>query len=162
HAMSAQLVGISLSWEPYASCYIPVGHVPDLESREQLPIAEVVKRIQPLFSDPSIEKVAHNAKYDMIVLGNAGLRVEQIDSDTMIAAYLLGDRDIGLKSLAHDFLGIQMTPISQLIGSGAKQITMAQVPINAAASYAAADADMTLRLRPIIEGQLAERGLDGL
>ncbi|HZU75402.1 MAG TPA: 5'-3' exonuclease H3TH domain-containing protein, partial [Dehalococcoidia bacterium] len=128
NAMSAGLVGISISWEPGQACYIPVGHLPELDSPEQLPVNAVIERLQPLFSDSAIEKIAHNAKYDMEVLANAGLRVERIDSDTMIAAYLLGDRDIGLKSLAHDLLGVQMTPISALIGTGSKQITMAQVP----------------------------------
>ena len=66
----------------------------------------------------------------------------------MVAAYLLnpGRRGLGLKELAFENLGVIMTPISDLIGTGKKQITMAQVPIRTAADYAGADADMTLRL----------------
>lgn len=162
NAMSAQLVGISLSARPNEGCYIPVGHLPSLEGPEQLPLQVVIERLQPLFNDPAIQKIAHNAKYDMIVLSNAGLQVDRIDADTMIAAYLLGDREIGLKPLAHSFLGVQMTPITALIGSGTKQVTMSQVSIAAAAQYAAADADITGRLRPLLEEEVRARGLAGL
>lgn len=155
----AGLVGVSLASGPGCAWYVPVGHMPDLESPEQLPVAGVIERLRPVFDDPAIEKVAHNAKYDMIVLANAGLEIETVQSDTMIAAYLLGDREIGLKPLARDFLGASMTPITDLIGTGAKQISMAQVPMATASDYAAADADMTLRLRPKVEAQVAERGL---
>ncbi len=158
NAMNAQLVGISLSPRPYEGCYIPVGHYPSLEGPDQLTVGAVIDRLRPVFEDPTIEKIAHNAKYDMIVLSNAGLHMDRVDADTMIAAYLLGDREIGLKALAHDLLGVQMTPISELIGTGMKQITMAQVAIHSAAAYAAADADMTGRLRPIIEAEIRERG----
>jgi DNA polymerase-1 len=157
--MTAQLVGISLSPEPYRGYYIPVGHIPSLEGPDQLDVEVVLDRLRPLFDDPEIDRTAHNAKYDMVVLWNAGLHVDHVDADTMIAAFLMGDRDIGLKSLARAFLGVTMTPISSLIGTGSKQITMAQVPVESAAKYAAADADMTLRLRPLLEQEVRERGL---
>ncbi|HLZ71236.1 MAG TPA: DNA polymerase I [Dehalococcoidia bacterium] len=159
NAIAASLVGISLSWAPGASCYIPVGHLPDLESPEQLPADMVIERLRPLFSDPAIQKTAHNAKYDLEVLAGAGLVLDGVDADTMLAAYLLGDRDIGLKSLALEVCGARMTPISELIGTGSKQISMAQVSIAAAAPYAAADADFTGRLRAPIESAVEERGL---
>ena len=159
NAYNAKIVGISVAANAFEAFYIPVGHFPSLEGPDQLDVTTVVDRLRPVFDDPAIEKVAHNAKYDMIVLNNAGLPVERIDSDTMIAAYLLGDRDIGLKSLAREILGVKMTPISDLIGTGAKQITMAQVPIETASQYASADADLTLRLRPSIEEELRSRGL---
>jgi DNA polymerase I len=158
----ASLVGISLAAKPGEAWYIPVGHLPELEAPEQLPVAGVLDRLRPLFDDPSIEKVAHNAKYDMIVLSNAGLACDSVAADTMIAAYLLGDRDIGLKPLAREVLGVSMTPISDLIGTGAKQISMAQTQIAVATEYAAADADMTLRLRAPVESEVAARGLDSL
>ena len=84
--------------------------------------------------------------------------------DTMVAAYLLnpGRRGLGLKELAFENLGVIMTPISDLIGTGRKQITMAQVPIRTAADYAGADADMALRLHLKLDPQLAGRGVERL
>jgi len=162
NAIATNLVGISLSWAPGASCYIPVGHLPDLESPEQLGVEAVVERLRLLFTDTSIQKAAHNAKFDLEVLAGAGLVLDGVDSDTMIAAYLLGDRDIGLKSLALEFFGARMTPITELIGTGSKQLSMAQVSIASAAPYAAADADFTGRLREPIEQAVEERGLTRL
>jgi DNA polymerase-1 len=77
----------------------------------------------------------------------------------MIAAHLLGEKALGLKALAFGRLDIEMTPITNLIGTGAKQITMAQVDIKSAASYAAADADMTLRLVEEFTPDLENLGL---
>jgi DNA polymerase-1 len=161
-AMEAALVGISVAAQPGEAWYIPVGHVPALEGPEQLPVDFVLDRLRPIFNDPGIQLIAHNAKYDMVVLTNAGLPVERVDADTMIAAYLLGDREIGLKPLAREVLGVSMTPISDLIGTGAKQITMAHAPMADAAEYAAADADMTLRLRQPVEDEVETRGLGSL
>src|SRR5205814_3115738 len=64
-----------------------------------------------------------------------------------IAAFLLGEQRVGLKDLAFTRLGVQMTPIEALIGTGRNQISMDQVPIMKAAAYACADADMTFRLQ---------------
>src|SRR5207237_7682856 len=76
--------------------------------------------------------------------------------DTMLGAYLTdpGRRGLGLKDQVFQRLGIVMTPISQLIGTGSKMISMAQVPIRLAADYAGADADMTLRLVEPIKSEL--------
>lgn len=158
--MRAQLVGISLALQPHEAFYIPVGHLANLlQTPKQLSRSIVIERLRPVFEDETIEKVAHNGNYDMVVLANAGVWVHNLAFDTMIAAYLLGEREIGLKALAFDRLKEQMKRIDELIGSGSKQITMADVPIADAASYAAADADMTLRLRDGLTRELQELGL---
>jgi len=79
----------------------------------------------------------------------------------MIAAYLLdpGGRGFGLKNLAWRKLGVEMTSISELIGEGRKQKSMAQVPISAAAPYAVADVEATERLARLLEAELKERQL---
>ena len=92
-------------------------------------------------------KTAHNANYDLMVLEEVGIRARGVDFDTMIAAALTGRRAIGLKQLALDFFRVEMTPITDLIGTGRKQITMAETAVEQATDYAAADADMTWRLR---------------
>lgn len=158
-AMQARLVGISLAVQPYEAWYIPVGHVPRDGEPAQLPVELVVERLRLVLEDPEITKTGHNAKYDLLVLANAGITVRGLAFDTMVAAYLLGEGALGLKALAFDRLGVEMTPITDLIGTGKKQITMAEAAIADCAPYAAADADMTIRLAGVFEGELREKGL---
>jgi DNA polymerase-1 len=158
NAMTAQLVGISLSPAPGEAYYIPVGHV-GWGQVEQLPLEQVIDRLKPLLEDTTLAKLAHNGKYDMTVLAEYGVTVNNLTFDTMVAAYLLGEKSLGLKALAFSKVGVEMTPISDLIGSGTKQISMSQVEVNKAADYACADADMTLRLTELLSPELHQQGL---
>src|SRR5205085_7224360 len=99
--------------------------------------------------------------YDMMILEREGIKVRGLAFDTMVGAYLTdpGRRGLGLKDQAFQRLGIVMTPITQLIGSGSKMISMAQVPMRMAADYAGADADMTLRLVEPIRNDLHRHSL---
>ena len=108
-------------------------------------------RSRDRLTDPKIGKIAHNAKYDYIVLARHGLRVSPLTFDTMLAEFIIdpGSRNLGLKNLAFVKLGEEMTHIEELIGKGKKQITMDEVAIESAAPYAVADAEVTLRLLPI-------------
>lgn len=157
--MRSELVGISLAVEPGEGYYIPVGHAPERAGGDQLELEAVVAALKGPLGNAKIEKVGHNLKFDFSVLARYGLFAEPLTFDTMLAEWLSypTSRNLGLKSLAWVRLGIEMTPIDQLIGSGRKQITMAQVPIAKAAPYAAADAEVCLRLRPILEQELEER-----
>ena len=83
-------------------------------------------------------------------------------NDSMIAAFLVGEKALGLKGLSFDRLGVEMTPITELIGTGSKQITMDKVSVDAASPYAAADADMTLRLSTMLEKEAQGEGLWGM
>jgi DNA polymerase-1 len=154
-AMKAELVGLSFSNAPQRGWYVPVGH---LEGK-QLPLDLVLKKVAPLLESEAIPKTAHNANYDMTVLESYGVKVKNLAFDTMIAAHLTGRKALNLKALALDCLREEMTQITELIGSGKKQLTMAQVPIEKAAAYAAADADFTVRLQGVFEGELEEQGL---
>jgi len=156
--MSAQLVGISLSPAPGGAYYIPVGHV-GWGQVEQLPLEQVIERLKPPLEDNTLAKLAHNGKYDMGVLAEYGITVKNLTFDSMLAAYLLGEKSLGLKALAFSKLAIEMTPITDLIGSRAKQISMSQVEVARAADYACADADMTGRLAKILEAELHQQGL---
>jgi len=156
--MLAELVGISLSPAPGEAYYIPVGHV-GLGQMEQLPLQQVIDRIKLPLSDTALPKLAHNGKYDMAVLAEYGVTVNNLSFDTMVAAYLLGEKALNLKGLAFAKLGIEMTPISALIGSGKKQIPMSQVEITQVVDYACADADITGQLLQLLEGELRQQGL---
>ncbi len=153
--MQAALVGISLAVTPDRGYYLPVGHL----SGEQLPLQVVLEALRGPLTDPAIPKVGHNLKYDYVVLARHGLRLHPMTFDTMLAEWLRdpNSRNLGLKSLAWVRLNVQMTPISDLIGKGRKQISMAEVPIEQVAPYAAADAALVLRLMPLLEADLRER-----
>ncbi len=156
--MSAQLVGISLSPAPGEAYYIPVGHV-GWEQVEQLPLEQVIAWLKPPLEDNTLAKLAHNGKYDIEVLAEYRVTVKNLTFDSMLAAYLLGEKSLGLKALAFSKLAIEMTPITDLIGSRAKQISMSQVELTRAADYACADADMTGRLAKVLEAELHQQGL---
>ena len=165
--MLAGLVGISLSMGKHEAYYVPVGHVtlPDgSEPGRQLPLEQVLQALKSVLEDARLKKYGHNAKFDMLVLARHGVWLNGLACDTMVGAYLLnpGRRGLGLKDQAFEHLGIIMTPITDLIGTGSKQISMAQTPIRAAADYAGADADMTYRLVEVVEAKLKERQLYAL
>src|SRR5207245_1021051 len=125
------------------------------------PLSTVLDKLHPVLEDARIQKYMHNAKYDMLLLARQGITLRGLAFDTMLGAYLTdpGRRGLGLKDQVFQRLGHVMTPISQLIGTGSKMISMAQVPIRLAADYAGADADMTLRLVEPIREELHRHSL---
>ncbi|MBM3179013.1 MAG: DNA polymerase I [Chloroflexi bacterium] len=150
--MKAELVGISLAIKEGQGYYIPVGHT----SGNNLPIDRVISALTPSMTNAKIGKIAHNAKYDYILLTRYGLITSPLTFDTMLAEFIVdpASRNLGLKNLAAFRLGEEMTHIEDLIGKGKKQISMADVAIETAANYAAADAETTLRLMPILKKEL--------
>jgi len=150
--MKAELVGISLAIKEGQGYYIPVGHT----SGNNLPIDRVISALTPSMTNAKIGKIAHNAKYDHILLARYGLITTPLTFDTMLAEFIIdpASRNLGLKNLAAFRLGEEMTHIEDLIGKGKKQISMADVAIETAANYAAADAETTLRLMPILLKEL--------
>ena len=156
--MSAKLVGISLAVEEDSAYYIPVGHT---GNALQLPIEDIVKAIKPGFTDASIPKIGHNLKYDCLILKNVGIDVAPLGFDTMIAAWVIepGSHRLGLKVMAETELNIGMTHIEELIGSGSKQLTMDLVSVEDVAPYAGADAEIPLRLLPILHKRLETNNL---
>ena len=91
--MSAELAGISLSPAPGEAYYIPVGHV-GWGQVEQLPLKQVIDRLKPPLEGTALAKLAHNGKYDMTVLAEYGVAVSNLTFDTMVAAYLLGEKSL--------------------------------------------------------------------
>jgi DNA polymerase-1 len=153
--MRAELVGISLSVAEGEGYYIPLRH----EGGPNLEFGLVKARLGKPLADGHLPKAGHNIKYDLNVLERAGLPISAPTFDTMIAEWLCNpaSRSLGLKDLGFVRLGVEMTPIEALIGKGAKQTTMDRVPAVQAAPYAAADADITLRLVALLRKDLDER-----
>lgn len=172
--MTAGLVGISLAVDEGRGYYLPLGHqVTDEEGQmsmfaepvgDQLPLAAAISALRGPLENPNIPKVAHNAVYDVIVLQRYGIRVAPVSFDTMLAEWVGNpiSKFLGLKSLVSKRLDVQMTEISDLLGKGKKQKTMALVDIETAAPYAAADAAMTYRLVEPLQSSLRQSGLDKL
>ena len=153
--LRSDLVGLSFATAPGRAWYVPVGHL----EGPQLSRERVLERLGPVLRDAALPKVAHKANYDVTLLTNLGVEVGNVAFDTMLAAHLLGHKAIGLKNLALDLLGVEMTPIDELIGSGRKQVTFAHVPVEGAAAYSCADADMTYRLWQVLAKDLEREGL---
>ena len=154
--MQAELVGISLAVSEGVGYYIPIGHV----KGQNLLVEQVISALRAPLTNPKIGKLAHNAKYDYIMLARYGIQVTPLTFDTMIAEFVIdpGSRNLGLKNLSEARLGEEMTHIEDLIGKGKKQISMAEVAVQSAAAYAAADAETTLRLMPILKQDLERVG----
>jgi len=152
--MQADLVGISLAIEQGGGYYIPIGHRG--EDSQQLALKTVLEALRAPLTDSEIGKMGHNVKYDYVLLARHGLQVSPLTFDTMIAEWLVNpaSRNLGLKKLAWVRLDQEMTEIKELIGSGKDQVTMAEVPVKDAASYAVADAVFVSRLQPILQQEL--------
>lgn len=179
--MSAEIVGICLCGRPGIGYYIPVGHLdsptqadsgqmsllfngPARRSEGQLPLETVLAAIRPVLTNPTIPKVAHNAKYDYTILDRAGVRVSPITFDTMIVEWLCdpASKFLGLKDLARHRLNVEMTNIEKLIGTGKNQQNFATVPIEQAAPYGADDAVQTWRLVSPLRQESQTKGLERL
>jgi len=167
---SASLCGVSLAVAPGAACYIPVGHADEAEGGLQLdappdltqiPLDDAIARLKPLFEDPSVLKVAQNAKYDMAVLARHGIRVEPID-DTMLISFALEGglhKSYGMDELSQRLLDHQPISFKMVAGTGKKQKSFKHVGLDEATCYAAEDADVTLRIYEHLRPRLAHERL---
>lgn len=158
-ATRAELVGISVAVQPGEGYYLPVGHLPHLAGGPQLPLEAIVQALRGPLTDASKPKVGHNLKYDLMVLTRYGLPFRPLGFDTLLAEWLCdpSSHNLGLKDLAFVRLGLEMTHITQLIGSGRQQRLMAEVPIADVAPYASADAEVCLRLKPLLASELEQK-----
>ena len=159
-SFEARIVGISLSVTPGEACYIPLAHTAPGVA-DQLPRDEVLARLKPWLESAERKKVLQNAKYDQHVFANHGIALVGITHDTMLQSYVIeSDKGHDLGQLCSRHLGLDTIAYEDLCGKGAKQITFDQVDIERAATYAAEDADVTLRVHHVLHPRFAnEPGL---
>ena len=169
-AVSAQLVGISLSIEPGNAIYIPLNH----KSKEggliadkinQLDTNLVLSLLKPILEDPSIIKIGQNIKYDMTVLYNAGDINIYPYHDTMLMSFALDagkQSGHGMDSLSKKHLNITPISYSEITGKGKDQVTFDYVALEKALEYAAQDADITLRLYIFLKDRLVKENMVSL
>lgn len=157
NAIDAELVGLSFSIEEKKAFYVPV---PD--NREEA--ERIVNIFKPLYEHPQIVKVGQNIKYDIEVLARYGVEVKGELFDTMIAHYLIQpELHHGMDYMAEVYLNYRTIHIDELIGpKGKHQRSMRELSPEQVYEYAAEDADITLRLKNILEPKLREAGVERL
>ncbi|MGB1553151.1 MAG: DNA polymerase I [Candidatus Puniceispirillaceae bacterium] len=185
-AARAELVGVAMATSPGKGCYIPLRHIPagqagtdtpqqglDFSAPEppsqikQIPYDTAIEALRGLLADEAVLKIGHNLKYDMHILSqprNGGLPVYPVD-DTMCLSYVLDagrTERHGLDHLALNLLQVQTIKYEDLCGKGAKQISFAEVPPEAACAYASEDADICLRLWMMYRPRLAREGVSSV
>ncbi len=166
--LEAELVGISLSIKPGDACYIPIAHKSSDDSLKtlfdepakdpsQLTRDDVFKILAPLLKSESILKIGQNIKYDIKIFSKYGITLRSID-DTMLMSYTLhgGLHRHNMNTLSELYLNHEPIKIQSLIGNGKTAKTFDKVPIITAASYAAEDADITLRLWLVLKPKLSK------
>jgi DNA polymerase I len=156
-ALRAELVGISLAVRPDEGYYIPVGHI---TGEKQLPLAQVIAALQPALTDVNKPKLGQNLKYDRTVLERNHLRPFPLAFDSMLAEWVRdpSSHNLGLKEMADHYLNISMTHIEELIGKGKAQRNMSEIPVALVAPYAAADAEIIYKLKPILDKKMDDCG----
>ena len=157
-AAMANLVGIAVSPARSKAFYIPLGHQ-GLNQPPQLPVTQVTARLKTILENTSIAKIAYNGKHVMAVLAGCGLKLENLNFDPMLAAYLLGEKSLGLKALAFNKLGIEMSTPAGLSGAGKKQSSLSLLEVNQITDYACANVDIVWSLKESLEAELRKQGL---
>lgn len=155
--ISAKLVGLSFSIRENQAFYVPI---PQNDEEAQ----KIVNEFKPIYENENILKIGQNIKYDLLVLQNYGVELKGKIFDTMIAHYLLQpELHHGMDYLAEVYLNYQTIHIEELIGSkGKNQKNMADLPPTAVYEYACEDADVTLKLKNVLEPLLKENDCDRL
>lgn len=155
--ISAKLVGLSFSIRENQAFYVPI---PQNDEEAQ----KIVNEFKPIYENEKILKIGQNIKYDLLVLQNYGVELKGKIFDTMIAHYLLQpELHHGMDYLAEVYLNYQTIHIEELIGSkGKNQKNMADLPPTAVYEYACEDADVTLKLKNVLEPLLKENDCDRL
>lgn len=158
-SMKANLVGISLSWAPGQSVYVPLAHDCSIVA-SQLPIDYVRDHLNRLFDNKNIHFVAQNSKFDEKILTRAGFKTFNVKGDPFIASYLLYQDQAkhNLEELSKKFLGHEAISFNDVVQGK----TFAQVDLDTATKYAAEDADLALRINEKLDKELKKQNLSEL
>lgn len=156
-AIDAELVGLSFSVEEKKAFYVPI-------PAEREEAKRIVNIFKPIYEDPEILKVGQNIKYDLEVLANYGVHLAGPMFDTMIAHYLIQpELRHNMDYMAEIYLHYRTIHIDELIGpKGKGQKSMRDLAPADVYEYAAEDADITLRLKNVLEPELRKYGADRL
>ncbi|MBQ1695597.1 MAG: DNA polymerase I, partial [Bacteroidales bacterium] len=156
-ALTAELVGMAFALEKGVAYYVAC-------PADRNAVLSILKIFAPIFSDKSKTMVGQNLKYDLEILENYGVEVENKLFDTMLAHYILEPEEKhNLDFLANKYLGYRMIPIEELIGEkGKNQRTMRSVEPRIVSNYSCEDADITFQLKDILLSKIKEQGIEKL
>jgi DNA polymerase I len=166
--MQAELCGVALALKHNEACYVPLGHKQVGEGTglfaggltpDQIALDDAIAALKPVLEDPSVLKVGHNLKFELLVLAQHGIDVRAVE-DVMLMSYVLdaGRSSHDLDALAESTLGHTALTQNEVTGTGKNRLTFDLVPIEKAAEYASLNADATARLWHVLKQRLiAER-----
>ncbi len=184
--LRSTLVGLSIAVAPGEAYYLPFAHraydgagnlallsgdagIAGARLQQAMPepqnlpaiTSTAMEPLRALLADTTVKKVAQHAKFDVLVLRSAGVAVEGLDFETMLASYILdpGRRSHGLDQLAFERLHHTMTSYEQLCGKGRAQLPFDVVPVDAARDYSCEDVDVTWRLMDDMAPALEASGM---
>ena len=155
--IDANLVGISFCYSPNKACYIPLKH----KTQKCLDRSFVLNKVKRILEDGSIRKVGQNIKFDNIIFKKNNINVDPIE-DTMLASYTLdaGINRHNLDTLSSLHLNHKTITFKDLVGTGKKKITFADVDLKKATEYAGEDADVTFRLYEFLKERMDREKLN--
>jgi DNA polymerase-1 len=159
-AMAASIVGFAFSTAPREGDYVPVGHR-SLGAVGCLPLGIALDALRAPLEDHAVRKIGHDLKFDAIILGRHGVALRGLDTDTMIASYLLDATrsEHRLEDLALEHTSYKALKEEDVCGRGAKSVSLADVPVEAALDYACERADIAGQLAPLFQELLAKEAL---
>ncbi len=158
----ARIVGFSFSVAEGQGYYVALNlEEPILDAEDDA--RAIVNALRPILEDPKIKKCGQNIKYDLAVMRSAGINLQGINFDTMLASYVLHpeSREHNLDALSLRYFDYTKIKTSELIGKGKDQITMDLIPPEIVGEYACEDADFTYRLQNLFTKELAQDLNDG-
>jgi DNA polymerase-1 len=158
----AKLVSVSISTGAGQAYYVPIDH--STNSDKNLPRDKALKLLAKVLENRAVQKAGQNIKYDYEVLRRAGIEIDPISFDSMVASYVIdpSSRQHSLDYMALKYFDHRMQPITDLIGSGKNQKTFDTVSIADATYYSCEDADYTYRLRGVLAPKIDELKLNSL
>jgi DNA polymerase-1 len=160
-AMRASIVGLAFSTGPRDADYVPVGHR-TLDSTASLPLDVALEALRPVLEDEGIRKDGHDLKFDAIVLARHGVTLRGLDTDIMLASYLIDATrsEHPLEELALEHTSYKALKEEDVCGRGVKAISLADVPVDAALDFAGERADLVGQMVPLFRDLLAKEGLN--
>ena len=160
-AMRASIVGFAFSTTAREADYVPIGHRA-LSEVASVPLADALAALKPLFEDDAVGKVGHDLKFDAILLARHGVVLRGLDVDTMITSYLVDASQHDLEDLALEHTSYKALREEDVCGKGVKAVSLADLPVEAALTYACERADLAGQLAPILNERLTDTQLTAL
>ena len=161
--MRAALVGVAFSTAPRRARYLPIGHTA-LDEPSALNPRTALAALKAILEDPSLAKIGHDLKFDLMMLSHEGIDLQGLEIDTMLARYVLyatRSRHT-IEEIALEYLGYKALTRDDICGTGQKAIALPHLPAAALLSFAGERADLAWQLAATLRERLRTDGLEPL